>query len=115
MFSNDLPENPVPTNEHLLADRAETKVWKERNNQAAALIYSMCEDGPAESIEDEEAAMNRWIRLQTDYTDTGFVLRFTKLQELWNTTLYSSNSSVESYIANLRAKSEDLRTYGGSN
>lgn len=112
MLPDDLPEDPIPTNEQLLAYQAEIKAWEGLNNQAAALIYSMCEDGPAESIEDEEVAMNRWIKLQTDYTDTGFVLRFTKLQELWNTTLSSSNGSVETYIANIRTKSKDLERMG---
>ena len=72
----------------------------------------MCEDKLAEAVEDEEIAMNRWVKLQTDDTDSGFVLRFTQLQELWNTTMSSSNNSIETYIANIRTKSKDLRRMG---
>ena len=71
----------------------------------------MCEDKPAEAVEDEEIAMNRWVKLQTDDTDSGFVHRFTKLQELW-TTMSSSNNSIETYVANIRTKSQDLKRMG---
>ena len=132
MFPEDLPERQSeeerladgtirtrvivhgPSNEQVLAYQADMKVWKEVNNQASELIYSMCEDKPAEAIEDDEVAMNRWTKLESQYVDSGFVLRFTKLQELWNTTLSSSNNSIETYIANIRTKSKDLKRMGAT-
>lgn len=48
-----------PTQAEAAAYQAELKVWKDLNNHASELIYSMCEDKPAEAIEDEEVAMNR--------------------------------------------------------
>lgn len=103
---------PGPTNAEVLAYDAAVKAWKDLNNQATELIYSMCEEKPAEAIEDIEHATNRWVQLETDYTDSGFVLRYTKLQELWTTTLISSGNSIETYIANIRTKSKDLKRMG---
>ena len=112
LFPDNLPTNPQPTNEQVLAYNAAMKTWKDFNSQASELIYSMCEDKPAEAIEDKEITMNQWIKLQTDYTNSGFVLRFTKLQELWTTTMSSSNNSIETYVANIRTKSKDLKRMG---
>lgn len=101
-----------PTNAEILVFQKGVKDWKDLNNQAAELIYSMCEEKPKEAIEEEEYAMNRWLKLQTNYQDSGFVLRFTKLQELWLTSMTSSSNSMETYIANLRTKSKDLKRMG---
>lgn len=103
---------PGLTNQQVLRYETDIKAWKDLNNQASELIYSMCEDKPVEVIEDEEVAIMRWIKLQNDYTDSGFVLRFTKLQELWNITMANSNNSIETYIANIRIKSKDLKRMG---
>ena len=102
----------VATQEEALAYQAALKQWKNLNNQAAELIYSMCTEKPADSIEDEPIARNRWLSLEIDYMDSGFVLRFTKLQDLWTTTLTSSNGSIETYVANLRTKAKDLKRMG---
>ncbi|CAF9916357.1 hypothetical protein IMSHALPRED_003053 [Imshaugia aleurites] len=102
----------VPIPEQVLTYESSLKEWKKLNNQAAELIYTMCEDQPAESIEDVDGAMNRWTKLESDYMDSGFVLRFTKLQELWNTTLLSCNGSIQTYVANIRTKSEELKRMG---
>ena len=78
-FPTDLPVTPAPTAAQATAYQAQLKTWKQTNNQASELIYSMCEDKPAEAIEDDEVAMNRWIKLKNNYSDSGFVLRFIKL------------------------------------
>ena len=44
--------------------------------------------------------------------DSRFILRFIKLQKLWNITLFSSNNLIETYIANIRIKSKDLKRMG---
>lgn len=72
----------------------------------------MRNDKPAHKIEDEEVAMNRWIKLETDYINSGFVLRFTKLQELWNITLCSSDNSIETYMAKVCIRSKNLKRMG---
>lgn len=56
--------------------------------------------------------MNRWIRLETDYINRGFVLRFIKLQELWNITLCSSDNSIETYMAKVCIRSKNLKRMG---
>lgn len=111
-FPDDLPIDPAPSNTQVEAYNMKMKAWKDINNQASELIYSMCEDNPADAIEDETVAMNRWAKLEGNYTDSGFVLRFTKLQELWSTTFSTSGNSIETYVANIRTKSKDLNRMG---
>ena len=69
-------------------------------------------DNQPSIIEDEEVAMNGWIKLQTDYTKSGLILRFTKMQELWNATMSSSKNSVETYITSIRIKPKGLNRMG---
>lgn len=111
-FSVDLPDELAPIPTQIQAYNRKLKTWKEINSQASELIYFMCEDKFAEVIEDEEVVMNRWIKLERIYTDSGFVLRFTKLQELWITTISSSGNSIETYVVNIRIKSKDLSRMG---
>lgn len=101
-----------PTEAQVNTYQAEMKTWKGLNNQASELIYTKCEEKPAEAIEDEEFATNRWVKLQTDYSDSGFVLRITRLQELWTTTMANSNNSIETYTANIRTRSKNLKRMG---
>ena len=93
-FPDDLPEEQVtqetlqdgsirnrviaqrPTNAEVLAYQAKVDRWKELNDQAAELIYSRCDDKPKVAIEDVDLAMNRWLKLASDYVDSGFVLRY---------------------------------------
>lgn len=112
IYPGDLPTEPVPTMPQARTHDAALKSWKDLNNQAAELIYLMCEDKPAEAIEEEDVSQNRWQKLETDYTDSGLVLRFTKLQESWSTSLGSSGNSIETYVANIRTKSKDLKRMG---
>ena len=112
---DDLPTDPAPTVAATRAHEASVKAWNEVNNKAAALIYSMCEENPAVAIEDEDVAQNRWEKLEkdyTDYTNPRFVLRFIKLEELWSTSLGSSGNSIETYVANIRTQSKDLKRMG---
>ena len=69
----------------------------------------MCDEKPAEAIEDNNMTINRWIKLQTIYSNSGFILRFTKLQELWTISLSISVNLIETYIANIRTKAKDLK------
>ena len=101
-----------PTDLPIESHEVALKAWKEVNDQAAELIYSMCEKKPAEAIKNEHIAQNRWEKLEKDHTDSGFVLRFTKLQELWSTSLKSSGNSIETYVANIQTKSMDLKRMG---
>ena len=103
---------PGPTPDEILAYQKAVESWKDLNSQAAELIYTMCEDIPAEAIEETDSAAKRWHQLAKDYSDSGFVLRFTKLQELWNTTLSSSGNSIETYVANIRTKAKELERMG---
>ena len=80
LFPDNLSD--APTTAQAAAYKLAVKIWKNLNNQASELIYSMCDEKPAEAIKNDELAINRWTKLQTDYSDSGFVLRFTKLQEL---------------------------------
>ena len=112
LFPNDLSVEPPPTEEQVTAYQKSITSWKDLNNQAAELIYSMCEEKPAEAIEDVDLAMSRWNKLEEDYTDSGFVSKFTKLEELWSTSLGNSGNSMETYIANIRTKSKDLKRMG---
>ena len=109
-FPEDLPEDAEEA--AVLTYQTDLKAWNEVNNQAAELIYSMCEEKPAEAIEDINTAISRWLKLQDDYTETGFIPRFTKFQELRITTLASSNNSIKTYIANIYTKSRDLKRIG---
>ena len=67
IFPKDLPTDPVPTNAQAAAYELAVKRWKDLNNQASKRIDSMCDEKPAKSIEDEDVAMNIWIKLQRDY------------------------------------------------
>lgn len=116
--SNHIPTRPpLDDDVNAVPDRVEAYdeaeiLWTSLNNHASGLIYSMCEETPAESIEDEKIAINRWQHLKKKYTDSGFVARHIKLQELWSTSLASSSNSIESYIANIRTRSKDLKRMG---
>lgn len=112
VFPTDLPEDPVPTKVQIIAYQANVKTWKELNTQAMELIYSMCEDKPSDVIEDQTYATSRWLKLKSEYQDSGFVLRFITLQELWAINLSCSNNSIETYISNIRTKSKDLKRMG---
>ena len=112
MRSAELPTDPAPTAAATRIYEAAYKSWKEVNNQAAALIYSMCEDKPAEGIEEERVAQLRWEKLQKTYKSSGFVLRYSKLEELMTTSLESSGGSIETYVANILGLSKDLRLMG---
>ena len=52
----ELPIEPTPIVVATRIYEAAYKSWKEVNNQAVALIYSICEDKPAERIEEERIA-----------------------------------------------------------
>ena len=121
MFPDDLPKGQTdaqgrvtrgPTEGQVRKYDSNLKEWNTLNSQASELIYSMCEEKPAEAIKEEEIATNRWHKLERDYVNSGFVLRSIKLQELWATTLASSNNSIEVYVANIRTKSKDLKRMG---
>ena len=101
-----------PIQDQVRAYQTEMSVWEDLNNQASELIYNKCEDKPAENIEDEQFATNRWVRLQTDYFDSGFVLRFSKLQNLWGTTMTNSSNSIKTYVVNIRIRAKDLKRMG---
>lgn len=101
LIPKDLHADPAPSEVDIRAYEASLKCWKDLNNQASELIYSMCDDKPAKTIKDEDMAMNRWSKLRTDYTDSGFAIRATKFQELWSTSLEISKNSIETYVANL--------------
>ena len=103
---------PGPTDAQALAYQADVNAWKDLNNQAMELILSMCEKKPAEVIKDEQYAVDLWAKLESQYIDCSFAHRRTKLKELRATTLSSSNNSVETYIANIRTISKDLKRMG---
>lgn len=104
----------VFTRDEVLAYQNAMKEWRSLNNQVSELIYSMCNEKLADSIEDEELVRNRWFSLEEDYMDSGFVLRFIKLQELWNIILFSSSNSIETYVVNVRIRIKDLKRMGAS-
>ena len=54
-----LPDDPAPTVAAQRTYDAALKAWKDVNNQAAELIYSMCEEKPVEAIEEEDEAYAR--------------------------------------------------------
>ena len=56
MRSAELPTDPASTVVVTRIYEAVYKFWKEVNNQAVALIYSICEDKPVEGIEEERVA-----------------------------------------------------------
>ena len=111
-YPTDLPIESAPTAAAVRAHEVALKAWKEANDQAAELIYSTCEKKPAEAIKNEHVAQNRWEKLEKHYTESGFVLRFTTLQELWSTSLQSSGNSIETYVDNIQTKSMDLKRMG---
>ena len=86
--------------------------WKTMNAQAGGLIHSMCEEKPAEKIEDLPTATERWMKLKMDYTSSGFVDRLTKLEDLWHLRPNGSENSIETYIANIRSKAKELKEMG---
>ena len=67
-----------PTEAQVLKYAADFDHWTDLNTQAMELIYTICEEKPAESIEEEEWATQRWVKLESQYQDSGFTLRFTK-------------------------------------
>ena len=69
----------------------------------------MCDDKSTKSIKDDDIIINKWIKLQTNYMNFEFVLRFTKLQKLWNIILFNNKNSMKNYIVNLRTKSKKLK------
>ena len=91
---------------------AVVRTWERKDIQAAELISSTCDDIPAEAIEEEENSVARRAKLHKHWTGSGFTLRFTKLQELWNTSLASSDDSLETYISNIRIKAKELKRMG---
>ena len=86
--------------------------WNEKNNQAAELIYSMCEEKPGEGVEDEPTAGERWKILEKNYMSSGWTLKFARFEELWAIHLGTSNNSVEAYVSNMLSKSKELKKMG---
>ena len=66
ILPEDLFADPASSKVEIWAHEASLKSWK---NQASELICSMCDDEPAEGVEDENVAMNRSSKLKTDYTN----------------------------------------------
>ena len=107
--------SPVVANatpEQLQAHQTAVTAWETMNAQAGDLIHSMCEEIPADKIEDLSTATERWMKLKMDYTSSGFVNRFTKLEDLWHLRPSGSENSIETYVANRRFKAEELKEMG---
>ena len=100
------------TPEQLQAHQTAVTAWKTMNAQAGGLIHSMCEEIPADKIEDLPTATERWMKLKMDYTSSGFVNRFTKLEDLWYLRPSGSENSIETYVANIRSKAGELKEMG---
>ena len=103
------PEDTATTAPQRVTHEIAVRTWDEKNSQGAALIYSMCEDKPAEAIEDEASSYDRWEKLESNYVSSGFILRVTRFQELLNTRLSTSSNSLESYVAGIRNKAKELK------
>ena len=104
------------TPKQLQAHQTAVTAWKTMNAQAGGLIHSMCEENPADKIEDLLTATERWMKLKMDYTSSGFrfVNRFTKLEDLWHLRPSGSENSIETYVANIRFKTKELKEMGSS-
>ena len=100
------------TPEQLQTHQTAVATWKTMNAEAGGLIHSMCEEKPADKIEDLSTATERWMKLKTDYISSGFVNRLTKLEDLWHLRPNGSENSIETYIANIRSKAEQLKEMG---
>ena len=50
--------------------------------------------------------------MKESYTNSGFVLRYSKFEKLLTISLESSKNSVEDYVNNIRIKSKDLKRMG---
>ena len=105
---DSFPEDTATTAPQRLTHEAAVRTWEEKNSQGAALIYSMCEDKPAEAIEEEVSSHDRWEKLESNYVSSGFILRVTKFLELLSTRLSTSNNSLETYVAGIRNKAKEL-------
>ena len=53
-----------PTQAQIVQYNNDLALWNELNSQAKSLIYTMCEDGAREAVEDDNYATDRWIRLE---------------------------------------------------
>ena len=76
------------------AHETQLTVWKAMNAQAGGLIHSMCEEKPADKIEDLPTATEQWLQLKVDYTSVGFVNRFTKLFESKNKSILRTDHGI---------------------
>ena len=94
------------------AYQASVTTWNTMNTQSKCLIYSMCEDEPGDKITDLSTAAEAWVTLKNDYTSTAYVHRFSKLQDLLEVRPDSCDNSVETYVAKIRSKAEELEEIG---
>ena len=85
------------------------RIWEEKNSQGAALIYSICEDKPIEAIKEKVSLYDRWEKLESNYVNSGFILRIIKFQELLSTRLSTSNNFLKIYIVDIRNKAKELK------
>ncbi len=94
------------------AYQASVSTWKTTNTQSICLMYSMCEDEPGDKIIDLSTAAEAWATLKNHYTSTYNVNRFSKLQDLLEIRPDRSDNSVETYVAKIRSKAEELEEIG---
>ena len=73
------------------------------------LIYTIYKEKLAESIKEEEQATQRWVKLESQYQDSGFTLRFTKYKQFIYTTIANSDNNVETYYTNIRSRARELK------
>ena len=100
------------TPEQLQVHETQVIAWKVMNAQVEGLIHSMCEEKSADKIEDLSIATERWMQLKMNYISSGFVNRFTKLEDPWHLRPSGSENSIETYIANVRFKAKELKEMG---
>ncbi len=83
--------------------------WRRYNAQAMALIHSMCEEKPGDKITECLTAYDSWGVLQKSYTSSGYVYRYSKLEDIWD---LRCDDSMETYVADIRSKAKELQEVG---
>ena len=101
-----------PTQAQVLQYNKDIDQWNLLNSKAKFLLYTSCEEGPREAVEDEQFATDRWRRLQARYQESGFAQRRNKMKLLQKTTIANSENSVEKYVENIRTRAKDIKKMG---
>jgi hypothetical protein len=82
--------------------------YKEKSYEAASCIRLELEEGPLLQTQYIEEARDLWIALEGLYKPSGFTSEFLLANQLFSTTLASSNYKMEEYLTKIKRLTDQL-------